>query len=52
MLFDVKKEVDHFNKGGFQKIKNDFIAEHGTDTVRNAIDNEQLAGDLRDAFIA
>ena len=47
-------EMDHFNKGGFQKIKNDFITEHGIDTIRNAIDNyeEQLTGDLRDAFIA
>jgi hypothetical protein len=46
-------EMDHFNKGGFQTIKNDFIAQHGMDTIRKAIDNcEQLTGDLRDAFIA
>ena len=46
--------MGHYNKGGFQKIKNDFIAQHGIDTIRNAIDNyeEQLTGDLRDAFIA
>ena len=45
-------ELDHQNEGGFQKIKIEFIAAHGVDAIRNAIDSEQLSGDMRSAFVS
>jgi hypothetical protein len=46
-------EMDHQNTGGFERIKQEFIAAHGLDTVRSAIDDtEQLSGDLRSAFVS
>ena len=45
--------MDHQNTGGFERIKKEFIAAHGLDTVRSATDNtEQLSGDLRSAFVS